>query len=164
MTLPINKIASKTLSGAYTWYIDKIPEGIYTFKIFGRAQDGTLINGFTSEPIVASIGKEGCTIGNVGSLFVETNDTKSVISWEALTGAVSYNVYKVSPAGDYALVQNTDTPSYTLFLSSGAVVHENFVVKAKCDNTTESKEYSSMSKVQTGPGMIAFVVIFSAIA
>jgi hypothetical protein len=43
-------------------------------------------------------------------------------------------------------------------------VHENFVVKAKCDNTTESKEYSSMSKVQTGPGMIAFVVIFSAIA
>ena len=118
VTLPINKIASKTLSGAYSWYIDKIPEGTYTFKIFGRAQDGSLINGFVSEPVVATIGKEGCTIGNVGALQVITDDTKSIISWDALSGAVSYNVYKVSPAGDYALVQNTNSPTYTLFLSS----------------------------------------------
>ncbi len=95
--------------------------------------------------------------------MVTTDTSKSVISWNALTGATSYNLYKVSPAGDYALFQNTTEPTYTLFLAKGAVVHENFVVKALCDGTTESKEYSSMSRVQSGPGMVAIVVIASAI-
>lgn len=81
----------------------------------------------------------------------------------SLTGATSYNLYKVSANGDYALFQSTTLPSYTLFLTSGAIVQENFVVKALCDKNTESKEYSSMSRVQSGPGMVAIVVILSAI-
>lgn len=162
-TLPLERIPSTTQSGGYTWYIDSIPEGTYTFKIFGRAQDGALISGFISEPIVATIGKDSCTIGNVADLTVNTDSTKSVLTWAALSGAVSYNLYKVSPAWDYALFQNTVEPTYTLFLSKWAEVYENFVVKALCDKNTESKEYSSMSKVQSGPGMIAIVVILSAI-
>lgn len=95
--------------------------------------------------------------------MVTTDDDKSIISWTALTGATSYNIYKVSAAGDYALFQNTKEPTYTINLAKGDVVYENFVVKAKCDDTTESKEYSSMSKVQTGPGIVAILVILSAI-
>lgn len=64
-THTIDRIASTTKSGAYTWYIDTIPVGTYTFKIFGRTKDGSLISGLTSEPIVATIGKDSCTIGNV---------------------------------------------------------------------------------------------------
>lgn len=97
-TLPLERIPSTTQSGGYTWYIDSIPEGTYTFKIFGRAQDGALISGFISEPIVATIGKDSCTIGNVADLTVNTDSTKSVLTWAALSGAVSYNLYKVSPA------------------------------------------------------------------
>lgn len=116
-----------------------------------------------SEPIVATIGKDSCTIGNVSGLAVATDASKSVISWNALTGAVSYNLYRVSPAGDYSIFQNTKDSTYTLYLSSGAVTYENFVVKALCDDSTESKEYSSMSRVQSGPGMMAIIVIVSAI-
>ena len=163
VTLPLNRIPSQLVPGGYTWYVDKIPEGTYTFKIFGRAQDGSLISGFSSEPIVATIGKDSCTIGNVAGLIVKTDEDKSVISWEALTGATSYNIYKVSAAGDYALFQNTKEPTYTINLAKGDIVYENFVVKAKCDEVTESKEYSSMSKVQTWPGTVAVLVILSAI-
>ena len=161
-TLSLDRIASTTSSGGYTWYIDKVPADTYTFKIFGRTASGTLIAGLVSEPIVATIGKDSCTIGNVEGLTVSTDTSRSILSWTALTGAVSYNLYKVSAAGDYTLFQNTKDTSYTLFLSQWAVTYENFVVKALCDNTTESKEYSSMSRVQSGPGMVAIVVIISA--
>jgi hypothetical protein len=163
-TLPLERIPSLTVSGGYTWYVDKIPEGTYTFKIFGRTAEWSLISWFVSEPIVATIGKDSCTIGNVADLTVTTDETKSIISWASLSGAVSYNLYKVSAAWDYALFQNTTEPTYALFLSKGAEVYENFVVKALCDKNTESKEYSSMSRVQSGPEMIAIVVILSAIA
>lgn len=112
---------------------------------------------------MATVGKDSCTIGNVEGLKVDTDTSKSIISWLSITGAVSYNLYKISPAGDYTLFQNTKEPSYTLFLSKGATVYENFAVKALCDETTESKEYSTMSGVQTGPGMMAIIVIISAI-
>jgi uncharacterized membrane protein len=61
------------------------------------------------------------------------------------------------------MFQNTRDTQYTLFLASGAVTYDNFVVKALCDDKTESKEYSKMSKVQSGPGMIALMIIISAI-
>lgn len=162
-TYTLDRIASPTTPGGYTWYIDRIPPDTYTFKIFWRTQEGALISWFVSEPIVATIGKDSCSIGNVGWLIVNTDSTKSLISWNALSGAVSYNIYKVSAAGDYTLFQNTKEPNYTLYLSQWATTYENFVVKALCDNITESKEYSSMSRVQSGPGMIAIIVIISAI-
>lgn len=162
-TLTMDKIPSKVNSGSYTWYIDKVPTDTYTFKIFGRTASGTLISGLVSEPIVATVGKDSCTIGNVAGLMVATDASKSIISWTTLTGATSYNLYKVSAAGDYSIFQNTKESNYTLYLSSGAVLYENFVVKALCDDSTESKEYSSMSRVQSGPGMVAIIVIISAI-
>ena len=116
-TLSLDRIASTTSSGGYTWYINKVPADTYTFKIFGRTASGTLIAGLVSEPIVATIGKDSCTIGNVEGLTVSTDTSRSILSWTALTGAVSYNLYKVSAAGDYALFQNTKDTSYTLFLS-----------------------------------------------
>lgn len=162
MTYSLEKIRSS--SGSYAWYIDKIPVGTYTFKIFGQKKDGSLISWFVSESIVATLGKDSCTIGNVEWLQVQTDVSKSVISWSPITEAVSYNLYRVSPTGDYTLFQNTKQPTYTLFLSKWAIVYENFAVKALCDESTESKEYSSMSRVQTGPRMIAILVIIAAIA
>ena len=162
-TMNLDKIASMSSPGWYTWYIDHIPSDTYTFKIFGRTKEGSLISGLVSESIVATIGKESCSIGNVAGLTVATDVSKSTISWMALSGAISYNIYKVSPAGDYTLFQNTKDTMYTIFLSQGAVIYEDFVVKALCDNTTESKEYSSMSRIQSGPGMITIIVIIAAI-
>jgi hypothetical protein len=162
-TYTLDRIRSRDTAWGYSWYVDNLTPGTYTFKIFGRTEEGTTISWLVSEPIVATIGQPGCTIGNVGNLQVQTDTSKSTITWTALTWAISYNVYKVSPSGDYVLVQNVKDPSYTLFLSKWAVTYDNFAIKGLCDEKTESKDYSKVTKVQSGPGLLAFVVIASAL-
>lgn len=149
--------------GRYEWYIDKLPVKSYSFKIMGMRSDGTLIDALTSETLSVTIGNPTCTVGNVGAVMVETMSDKSILSWLSVTGAVSYNIYKISASGDSTLFQNTKETKYTLFLSSGAVMHEDFGVKALCDEKTESPDFAKASKVQTGPGMIAILVVISGI-
>jgi hypothetical protein len=87
-----------------------------------------------------------------------------MLSWNALTGALSYNLYRVAPSGDYTLFQNVVEPKYTLYLASGAVAYENFAVKALCDAKTESPDFAKAVKVRTGPNMLAILIILSGIA
>jgi len=163
----LTKNASEILSASgdtYTWYIDKLEPKNYTFRIFGVKADQSLISDFSSEAISATVGTPGCMIGNVGDITVATSKEKSILSWLSVTGALSYNVYKITPAGDYEFVQNTKETQYVLFLSSWSVMHEDFGIKALCDEKTESADISKASHVQTGPGMTAILVIISAIS
>lgn len=150
--------------GIYNWYVDGLEVGDYTFKINGINASGTVIEGLTSEPIMATIGFAGCTIGNVGKISIETNSSKSVLTWPSVEGATGYNVYRVGNDGKYSLIQHTKEPTYAIFLSKGAVTYADFAVKATCGEGTESGDYSQASRVQTGPGVIAFVLVFSAIS
>jgi hypothetical protein len=70
----------------------------YTFKIFGLKSDGSLIAGIVSDPVTANVSIPSCTIGNVGNIAVRSEAGKSILTWSTLTGAISYNVYKVSAA------------------------------------------------------------------
>ena len=158
--------AAKIMTGGlYSWYVPNLKPGNLTFKIFGMRADGTLIDGFVSEPVSGTIGQKTCTIANVGAITVETNGTTSVLSWQTVTGALSYNIYKVSASGDATFFQNVTDTKYTLYLTKGDVKHEDFAIKALCDQNTESVDYSKASHVQTGPGMIlvAILVIVSGI-
>lgn len=56
-------------------------------------------------------------IGNVGAVTVETFSDKSILSWDPVPNAISYNLYKISPAGDEILFQNVKENRYVLFLS-----------------------------------------------
>lgn len=161
----ITKSASEIVSsgGVYSWYIDKLEPKSYTFRIFWVKNDGSLIPDFSSEALTATIGTPGCSIENVGEITVKTSTDTSILSWLSVTGAVSYNIYKYTAAGDTEFLTNTKDTTYTIFLSSGSVVHEDFGIKALCDEKTESADISKVSKVQTGPGMIAFLVILSAL-
>jgi CRISPR/Cas system CSM-associated protein Csm4 (group 5 of RAMP superfamily) len=80
-----------------------------------------------------------------------TSADKTVLSWDALSGALSYNVYRLSASKDYELVENVKANSYTLYLSSGSLVYQDFAVKALCDDKTESSVPATASRVQTGP-------------
>ncbi len=148
--------------GKYSWYVPNLREGDYVFKITALDANKELIKDLTSEIIKATIGKEACTISNVGPVSVETNQTKSVLTWEAVKGAAGYHLYKVNTDGEYTLVQKTVDPSHVIYLSKGSVKYNDFAVKAVCADGTESKDYSKTTKVQTGPGAIAFIVILSA--
>jgi hypothetical protein len=153
----------KILKGSwrYEWYIDKLDAKTYSFKIMGLKSDNSVIEGLTSEVLSATIGKPTCTVGNVWTVTVETMSDKSKLTWNTVTGALSYNIYKITASGDSVLFQNTKENQYTVYLSSGAIVHENFWIKALCDDKTESADLAKVSNVRTGPWMISIIVIIS---
>lgn len=161
LTYASGKILQK--DGSYTWYIDNLEPKAYTFKILGIKWDGTLIAGLESDAINTTIGATTCTVANVGDIHIVSDASKSMLSWTSVTGALSYNVYKLWANGEYNLVQNIKENTYTLYLASGAVTHDDFAVKALCDQNTESADYTKAVKVQTGPGMTAILVILSGI-
>ncbi len=151
-------------SGEYIWYIDKLEPKKYTFRIFWLKADQALISNFASDPITLTLWKPGCSIGNVWEISVKTAADKSILSWSSVTGAISYNIYKFTAAGEGEFIKNTTDTSYTLFLSSWALIHEDFGLKALCDEKTESADMTKVSKVQTGPGgMIALLVVLSSL-
>jgi hypothetical protein len=69
----------------------------------------------------------------------------------------------MNASGEPTLFQNTKETQYTIFLASGSVVVEDFGIKALCDEKTESADFSKASKVQTGPGLTAVLVVISGI-
>lgn len=147
----------------FSWYIDNLVPGDYTFKIQGQKADASLVENLVSEPLLATIGVKQCTISNVGKINIKTDSSKSVLTWDKVDKAIAYNVYKITD-GKYSLVQKVNEPKYTIYLSKWAVEYGDFAVKALCDESTESGDYSNVSKVQTGPGVMAIFVIISAIA
>lgn len=149
--------------GRFEWYIDKLAEKSYFFKVAWIRADGTIIENLTSDTVSATIGKASCSVSNVGTIKIETLKDKSILSWDALSWAVSYNIYKMNASGDPVLFQNTKDTRYTIFLASGSVTVEDFGIKALCDETTESPDFSKASKVQTGPGLTAILVVISGI-
>lgn len=161
LTFPLEKI--KRPDGSYNWYISKLEPKAYSFKIFWVQSGGLLIPDFASEALSATAGKDGCTIGNISAVKVATGANTTILSWEALTGALSYNVYRVTPTNDYELVKNVTENSYTLYLSSGALAYQDFAVKALCDEKTESNTPAIASRVQTGPGLLSILVIISSL-
>lgn len=146
-TWPIEKIRQS--NGSYNWYIDKLEHKTYTFKIFGLQSGSTIMTDFASEPQSATIGGGTCTIGNIGEVRSLTRADKTILSWDSLSGAISYNIYRLSVTKDYELISNVKENSYTLFLSSGSLAYSDFAVKALCDDKTESSVPAIASRVQT---------------
>lgn len=147
----------------FSWYIDNLIPGDYTFKIQWQKADASLIENLVSEPLLATIGVRQCTISNVGKISIKTDTSKSVLTWDKVDKAIAYNIYRVTD-GKYSLVQKVNEPKYTIYLSKWAVEYGDFAIKALCDESTESGDYSNASKVQTGPGVMAIFVIISAIS
>lgn len=92
------------------------------------------------------------------------NANQSILTWNALSGATSYNVYRVNAAGDQILVQNVTEPKYVIHISAGEVRYEDFAIKALCAPNQESADVSRASRVQTGPGALAAIIIIAGIA
>ena len=160
VTQHVEKILKNSI---YTWYIDNLLPGEHTFKIQGQKADAGLIEDLISEPITATIGVKSCTISNVGKISVKTDTSKSILTWDSVKDAAAYNIYQIDAQGKYSLIAKTTEPKYTIYLSQGVIEYKDFAIKAVCGENTESADYSSVSKVQTGPGMIAFFVVISGI-
>jgi hypothetical protein len=160
-TFTLDKI--KRTDGSYNWYIDNLMPRNYSFKIFWVQSGGLLVADMSSEVLSATVWKNECTIGNIGNIETRTLSDKTILSWDALTWAVSYNIYRVSAAKDYELLENVTANSYTLFLSSWALQYQDFAVRGLCDDKTESSVPAFASQVQTWPWLLSIIIALSAL-
>lgn len=142
----------------YKWYVDGLEPGKYFFKIAGLDVAGSPVTATESDVFEADIALNSagtCSIANVSGLKVAKSEDQSVLSWDSIPEALSYNVYKKDASGAYVLVENVKVTSYTVHLAKDAVKYEDFAVKAVCsDAATESADYAEATKVQTGPAQV----------
>ncbi|MDQ1343505.1 MAG: hypothetical protein QG650_224 [Patescibacteria group bacterium] len=150
----------------YKWYVDGLDTpGKYFFKISALDIAGSPIAGVESDIVTADLSLNAagkCTIANVSGLKVAKTEEQSVLSWDSIPEALSYNVYKKDASGAYALIENVKVTSYTIHLAKDAVRYDDFAIKAVCpDGTVESADYAEITRVQTGP---AQVLVFLSLA
>lgn len=158
-------LAGDTTTPAYTWYVDGLTEPKYYARITALDAAGSPISGVQSDilEIDTSLNAAGkCMIANISGIKITKKDDTSIISWDALPEAQSYNVYKKDATGKYVLIENIKTNSYTVHIAKGEVKYEDFAIKAVCsDSMTLSADYGEAVKVQTGPGKIALLAILA---
>lgn len=96
---------------------------------------------------------------NITGLKLAKMKTKSVLSWDNLEKATSYNVYKKSKESwEMELVQSVTEPRIEINITWDLVEYDDFTVKAVLKNEScdiESSNYSDMTTVQTWPQEIA---------
>lgn len=89
--------------------------------------------------------------------------TKSVLSWDKVEKATSYNLYKKDKAGSgMTLIQNLTENQVEINIEGDVVTYDDFAVKAVLKNEScevESTDYSTMTNVQTGPREIVLVIL-----
>jgi len=106
--------------------------------------------------------KSGLTISWIKLVKMKT---KSVLSWDKLEKATSYNVYKKDRTSwEMTLIENISDSKIDINITWDIVEYDDFSVKAifkddVCD--IESNDFSTMTKVQTWPKEIMLLVLFS---
>lgn len=147
----------------YSWYIDLPAPKPYVFKIFGLSTDGSIIQNLIPEIVKVATGDAACMIGAVGDITVVNEAGKSILTWKTLTGAQSYNIYRITSAGDEEFVKNVTEAKYVIYQSWNTPEYNDFTVKALCQDKKESADASKVSRVQTGPEIITLLLIISSI-
>ncbi|MCT4617298.1 MAG: hypothetical protein N4A38_03760 [Candidatus Gracilibacteria bacterium] len=91
---------------------------------------------------------------------------KSILSWDVIKEASSYNVYKLDKAsGDKKLIENVKEAQTTIYITGDKIEYDDFYVSAVGVNKDGAEEeitdLSDMTKVQTGPAEILFLLLVS---
>lgn len=93
---------------------------------------------------------------------------KSVLKWDNIEEATSYDVYKKDKSnGQMLLVEKVTQPHIDIAIAGEEVTYDDFAVKAVIDTEEiklESKDYSDMTKVQTGPAQMMILLLSIMIA
>ncbi len=161
-----SKIKNAT-TGQYVWFVPGLSVAKYVFTISALDANGAVIADTASDPInvdlsLSAAGK--CMINNVGGMNVKTESDISILSWDNIPEAARYNVYKKNAAGEFVFIESVTSNSYTIHIATGEVKYDDFAIKAVCADATESANYSSSTKVQTGPGKTILLISLALLA
>lgn len=105
----------------------------------------------------------GMILDKVNWLKLVKMKTKSILTWDAVKNAESYNIYKKDETSwEMKLVTNVKETKYEVNITWDQVTYEDFAVKAvgkDWETSIESPEFSEMTKIQTGPAEIALAIL-----
>ena len=85
---------------------------------------------------------------------------KSVLTWDKVTWATWYNIYKKINEVDIVLIETIEDPKYEIEITWDTVKHEYFAIKAIWEKTQwESFEWdlSQVTEIQTWPEMVILI-------
>lgn len=89
--------------------------------------------------------------------------SKSILSWDKIEKATSYNLYKKDRNWTWmTLIQNLTENQVDINIKWDKIEYDDFAVKAVLKNEScdiESSDYSSMTKVQTWPRELVLIII-----
>jgi len=102
----------------------------------------------------------------ITGIKLEKLKNKSILSWDEIKEADSYNIYKLDKAsGTKKLIENVKKAETTLYITGDKVEYDDFFISAiwvdKEGKSQEITDLSDMTKVQTGPAEILFLLIVS---
>ncbi len=100
----------------------------------------------------------------ISNIQVTELKTKSILTWQPLDDATSYNIYKKIGPKKIELIANVTEPRYEIPIAGGEETWDDFAIKAVGE--TEAGEpiqgdLSEMTKVKTGPELYIFLAIIA---
>lgn len=154
-------------SGSYTWFIKDLDPMTKYFQIAGLDGSGKVLSTMRASDIfevdMSLAAASKCLVSNIPGVKIASDKESTILSWDALTDASSYNVYKKGQDGQYILLENVKTTSYKIHLAKETVKFEDFAVKAVCgEKENESVVYAEATNVKTGPAQLLFLLALSA--
>lgn len=155
--------------GRYTWYIPNIPVGEYFSTIIALDKDkkDTTINSGEQDFSITLDAAPTCFIEKVSGIRVDrASDTHSIVRWDELKDATSYQIFKKDASGEFAMIDEITTNQFRINIDTTAqqVTYEDFKVRGICKNGefVGEGDFSESVAVPTGPEMIIFFALFIA--
>lgn len=88
--------------------------------------------------------------------------TKSVVTWDKLNDAESYNIYKRIADDKIQLIENVLDPRFEVEITGDEIKYEEFAIKAlgkTSSGETVQGDLSDMTKVKTGPELYILLAL-----
>ncbi|MFA5917878.1 MAG: hypothetical protein WC850_06625 [Candidatus Gracilibacteria bacterium] len=90
--------------------------------------------------------------------------TKSILSWDSIPEAISYNIYKQLEGNKLVLIDNIKEPRYEVNIVGDKITYDYFlvepVVKDETGDTIKG-ELSDITEIQTGPKELLLLLFLS---
>jgi hypothetical protein len=151
----------------YAWYIPGISTGEYFSTIIALDKDKkeTPINSGEQTFTIALDAAPTCFIEKVSGIRVDrASETYSIINWDKLQDAASYQIFKKDSSGEFAMIDEITTNQFRINIDTSAkqVTYDDFRVRGVCKNGTfvGTGDFSDSVAVPTGPEMIIFFALF----
>lgn len=101
---------------------------------------------------------------SIKNIKVTELKTKSILTWDAVKAAESYNIYKKIDENKIELIENITDPKYEIEITGDEIRYEDFAIKAL--GKTSSGEIiqwdlSEMTRVKTGPELYIILALIA---